>query len=226
MNTAKILFKYTSRSRPEWFFRGLNSIIDNLHDKENYHVICSFDSDDICMNNMEVIGKLQEYKNLTYHFGTSKSKVDAINRDCDKFPEGFDILINMSDDMIFTSLFFDRIIRAVFNGNYDQVIHFPDQSVKAALITLSVMGMIYYRRFNYIYFPLYKSLHCDNEFTRVSQILNKYTYIDVQIFKHLHPAWRLAPMDAQYQHTESFYMVDGALYKEREKINFGLDLSK
>lgn len=230
MNTAKILFKLTSRSRPSWMFRALDSIINNLYDKENYCIVCTFDSDDITTNNMEVIGKLQGYKNLTYHFGNSKTKIEAINNDIDKFPDDWNILVNVSDDQIFTSMFFDRTIRQAMEQYFpdtDGVTHFPDQNTKAALITLSILGRKYFERIgNLIYQPVYISLYCDQEFGDVARILNKYIYIDIPIYKHLHPAWGLANMDAQYQKTESFYKRDGEVYKARKAINFGLDLSK
>lgn len=225
----KILFKLTSRSRPLWMFRALDSIVSNLFDKENYCIVCTFDSDDITTNNMEVIGKLQGYKNLTYHFGNSKTKIEAINNDIDKFPDDWNILVNVSDDQIFTSLFFDRIIREGFKQFYPQgdgVVHWPDQNTRASLITMSIMDHKFFDRFGYIYHPAYISLYCDSEFTDVSKILNRYTYIDIPIYRHLHPVWGLADMDAQYVKTESYYKRDGLVYQERKKINFGLDLSK
>ncbi len=67
MNDAIILVKYTSRSRPKGFIRGLQSIITNLHDKVNYHIVASFDTDDYSMNNPGIISILNSYKNLTYY---------------------------------------------------------------------------------------------------------------------------------------------------------------
>ena len=222
---AKILLKYTSRSRPDNFFRGLDSFYKNLYDKENFYVICTFDVDDETMNNPTVIEKLNGYKNLKYYFGESKTKVEAINCDIDKFPDDWDILINMSDDMVFTAMFFDRVIRETFkhlSKGYDHVIHLPDQKTKAALITMSIMGRDYFNRFGFIYHPDYISLFCDSEFTDTARLLNKYTYVDISIYNHLHPMWRLAPMDAQYVKTESFYKHDGVTYKKRKARNFDL----
>jgi enamine deaminase RidA (YjgF/YER057c/UK114 family) len=50
-------------------------------------------------------------------YGTSKNKVDAINRDMDAFSKPhWDILVNMSDDMEFTYKGFDIDIRKEFYG--------------------------------------------------------------------------------------------------------------
>lgn len=220
-----ILVKYTSRSRRDNFFRGLDSIVSNLADKDNYWVVCSFDYSDEVMFNKEVITRLNEYKNLSYYFGESESKIAAINRDSDKFPIDYSILVNFSDDQLITYFGFDELLRNEMAKNFpdwDGVLHLPDTITGDRLITMSIMSKKYYDRFLYIYFPEYHSLFCDNEFTIVSQKLNKYKFIDVSIFKHLHPAFGLAPSDEQYKYTESFYVQDGETFKKRSIINFGL----
>jgi len=198
-----------------------------LYDIENYFVVCSFDTDDLTMNNQEVIERLNTYKNVFYYFGESVSKIDAINRDIDKFPDDWSILVNFSDDQVFTSLYFDRTIREAMINYYpngDGVLHFPDQKTRASLITMSIMDKKYFLRDNFIYNPVYTSLYCDSEFQDVAKIRGRYVYVGVDIFKHLHPAWGLAKMDAQYQPTESFYNKDGSIYRQRKEINFGIKI--
>lgn len=226
MSNPIILFKLTSRSRPSLAFRALDSIVKNLHDKENYKIICTFDYSDTTMNNAEVMMRLNQYKNLRYFFGGDGTKIEAINKDIDKFPERWDILVNFSDDQVITSLFFDRFIRQAFAQNFpdfDGVVHFPDQKTGAALITMSIMGRKYFDRFGFIYAPEYISLHSDNEFTEIARLLGKYVFVDIPIYKHLHPMWKLAPMDAQYARTESYYKHDGLTFKKRKLKNFYLD---
>lgn len=226
----KILFKYTTRSRRSKFLRGIDSIINNLADKENYHIYTTFDVDDDKMR------PLPEIKgNHTYIAGTSKSKVDAINRDMDFINSQYDwsILINMSDDIIMTEKGFDNIIREEFKRwgtdfetkeNYfrwdlDQVIHFPDGN-RSDLLTVSIIGREYYNRDNYIYNPEYKSLYCDNEAMEVGKIRGCYRYVDRVIFNHLHPAYSKAVFDSQYQHTESFGAQDYETYLRRKQNGF------
>lgn len=222
MDQPIILFKLTTRSRPDWCFRAIDSVINNLHDKVNYRILVSCDIDDPTMNNREVIDKFRGYRNLYTNYAMSKSKMDAINRDSCFFPNEWHILVNLSDDQVFTSMFFDKTIRACFNGDFDLAIHLPDQATKAALMTMAIIGVDYYNRFGYIYHPDYISLFCDNEMQDVARILGKYKYINVDIFKHLHWAWGLAEKDAQYTKTESFYRIDEQTYERRKKINFGL----
>jgi len=223
--SLKILFKYTTRSRRSNFLRGIDSIIDNLADKENYHIYTTFDVDDDKMR------PLPEIKgNHTYIAGTSKSKIDAINRDMDFINSQYDwqIIINMSDDMVFIQKGFDDIIRKEFTDgsitNLDQYIHFNDGNQKANVSTMHIVGRDYYNRDNYIYNPEYKSLWCDVENDMVAKLRGCYKYVgdNVRLFSHLHPAWGLAPNDEQYMKTEhrDMWIADEQTFNNRKQNNF------
>ena len=220
---SRILYKYTSRSRPANFFRGLDSI-KNRSVSDNYQVLCSFDLDDLTMNNEEVIERLKGYKNVSYIFGHSKNKIDAINRDMDKV-EGWDILVNMSDDMVFIADGFDDEIRNAFDSD-DLMVNFNDGNQKDNVCTMSIISKKYYDRFNYIYHPEYVSLWCDCEATDVARILGKYKYMgdDNIIFRHLHPSFGLCRYDEQYMKTESHELrsKDQITYDQRRAKNFEL----
>lgn len=216
---SKILFKYTSRSRPQRFFEGLDSIVKNISNKDDYHILCSFDEDDSTMNTSNIVDRLRLYENLSFVYGTSKNKVDAINRDMDTAP-AFDILVNFSDDQVITAFGFDNLIRVKMGDDTDKVLHFPDTITKDKLITMSVMGKKYYDRFGFIYNPAYISLYCDNEFGDIANMLGKYTFVPEYIYLHNHPAYGMAQTDAQYAHTESFYHIDGKTYYSRKARNF------
>jgi len=223
-----ILFKYASRSRPEKFFKGLDSIYNNLSDKENFHVLCSFDTDDISMYNQDVIDSLSSYHNLTYYFGHSKTKIEAINADLDKAPI-FDILVNFSDDQVFTVYGFDDIIRKDMKENFpdtDGVLHYHDDNNGSRLMTMSIMGKKYFDRFGYIYHPDYSSVYCDNEAMEVAQKLNKYKFIDTIIYNHLHWRYGLSEFDNLYKinDTAPVYQKDRIVYNKRFSKNFDLQL--
>ena len=193
-----ILFKLATRSRPEKARASINNIIENCK-SDNFTILVSADFDDDSMKNFSYV-----HSNVTIVYGISKSKIDAINRDLDIAPK-FEILINTSDDMLFTYKGFDNIIRQDFEDNLDQFIHYSDGNQKENISTMSIMGKEYYERFNYIYHPDYKSLWCDAEATEVAVLLGKYRYMGDNkiLFRHMHPAWGLAESDAQYQKTEA-----------------------
>lgn len=218
----RILIKYTSRSRPEKFMEGLKSIYDLISDNPNYLILCTLDEDDNSMNTLSMREDLSRFKNLSYIYGESKSKIDAINRDVDKVND-WDILVCMSDDMRFTAFGFDQLIREGFQHNCpdtDGFLHYPDSTAKHMLSTMSIIGRKYYERDGYIYNPTYLSLHADNEAMEVSQMRGKYWYMGIQIFDHLHPAYNLAEWDDQYRQQQALWGPDEANYKYRKSFNF------
>lgn len=230
MSNYKILFKYASRSRNEKFFEGLDNILNNLNDLNNFCILCSLDADDETMNNQQSIKRITEYvkkypANIVIKFGKSKNKIDAINRDVNEFKErfDFDILVNFSDDMQFIVNSFDKIIRDKFYiayPNLDGNIYFNDGFVGDAISTMSIIGRKYYDKFNYIYHPSYHSLWCDNEYTMVAKTEKKIVYFDEKIYIHNHPANIGGFIDSQLIKTESFNEIDRENFNKRLTNNF------
>jgi hypothetical protein len=229
-NKYKILFKYASRSRSQKFFVGLDNILTNLSDLENFCILVSLDIDDLTMNNKQTINRLLEYVNkypekIIIKFGSSKNKIDAINRDVNEIKEkfNFDILVNFSDDMEFIEHSFDEIIRGKFFMFYpdtDGNIYFNDGFTGERLSTMSIIGRKYYDKFNYIYHPSYHSLWCDNEYTEVAKRSEKIIYFHERIFNHNHPSNVGGFIDEQLIKTESFSDIDRQNYEQRLKNNF------
>jgi hypothetical protein len=229
-NKYKILFKYASRSRTQKFFVGLDNILTNLSDLNNFCILISLDIDDYSMNNKETINRLLEYVNkypekIIIKFGSSKNKIDAINRDVNEIKEkfNFDILVNFSDDMEFIEHSFDEIIRGkffMFYPNTDGNIYFNDGFTGERLSTMSIIGRKYYDKFNYIYHPSYHSLWCDNEYTEVAKRSEKIIYFHERIFNHNHPSNVGGFIDEQLIKTESFSDIDRQNYEQRLKNNF------
>mgnify|MGYP003649860203 FL=1 len=217
----RILFKYTSRSRRSNFLRGYDSILNKIANREDYHILISVDKDDQSMFPLPVLDG-----NYTFVVGNSKNKIDAINRDLNEFDYDFDILINMSDDMIFTKKGFDDIIRAEFYNDFNQYLHFNDGNQKCNVCTMHIVGRNYYDRFKYIYHPDYISLWCDVENDIVAKQLGCYKYMgdNIKLFRHLHPAWGLAPQDALSIKTEdrALWIADEITFNKRKIKNFGL----
>ena len=216
----KILFKITTRSRQALFIRTINSILENIENKDNYHLLISIDDDDPAMNPPPVL-KSEHY---TYVSGKSKNKIDAINRDVNDFDYDWDILVNVSDDQVFILNGFDNIIRDAFSDNTDQYIHFSDGYQKSNVSSMHICGRKYYNRDNYIYCPEYISLWSDSENDIVAKMRNCYKYMgdDLEIFHHLHPTWGLAQMDEQYKRTQEYniWLHDKDVFERRKKEGF------
>ena len=182
-----ILYKYPTRSRPLKFQRCLDRYYEYSNDIENSQFVISMDLDDSQMNTPIVKNYLSTKKNLTYNYSGNSSKIMAINADIPTTE--WDILVLISDDMIPEIKGFDDIIRQKMINHYpdtDGVLWFFD-GWRKDLNTLCILGRKYYERFNYIYHPEYQSFWSDVEFTEVAQNLNKQTFFDKTIIRHLHP---------------------------------------
>lgn len=219
----QILIKFPSRGRPERFFKSLDSLYNNIGDKENFHVSCTLDEDDPTMHNDNTIANILSYGNISIEWGLSKSKVHAINRD---MPEYGDIIIIHSDDMIFTCPSFDEYIRADFNDHFpglDGILHYPDGDVKEELNTMFICGRKYYERFGFIYNSVYLSLWCDNEALAIAKKLGKHKYINFPLYLHLNPAYGHLEKDMMFVDQQQIgWSVDHKIYLERESQNFYL----
>jgi len=193
----------------------------------DYLICLTLDEDDKTVNNPDFFNWIGQNFGIELHtfFGKSKNKIDAINRDVDKF-KVWDILVNVSDDQVFTVKGFDqKIIDAFqFTNGTDLFLHFRDTNHDPidALCTLSIIGRDYFKRDGYIYHPSYHSVWCDNEGQEVAKKRGCYRFIPDVIFDHLHPAYGKAKTDAQYQKTESTFVhkKDHNNFLKRQKQGF------
>lgn len=216
----KILYKLTSRSRPHRCEQTIASIVGNSSADKEYMILLSCDEDDESMNNFD-------YPNYTdgrlvIKKGLSKNKIDAINRDVNEFDWNWDVLVNISDDMIIEKGF-DSVIRDAFKDTLDLFLHLPDGYANERLATMSIMGKDYYKRFGYIYHPSYESVYCDNEAMDVAKMLSKYVYVNTHVFKHIHPAnVGNHIIDAQYMKTDApdVHGRDCLNYQKRKQNQF------
>lgn len=223
---TELLIKMPTRSRPEQFFKTLDTYYKKLSNSISYHFVISCDIDDNLMNSPHVIEKLKKYEHLSYYYGNSCSKIEAYNCDIDKHLD-FDVLLVVSDDMEPTVDSFDAIIMKKMHQyfpDYDGVLNFHDGNVGERCNTLPIIGKKFYDRFGYIYHPDYKSLFCDEELTLVSRILGKEVVFYEMLIKHKHPDWDSSyASDDLYKHNQTFFDRDEKIFKERQARNFDLD---
>lgn len=141
---------------------------------KDYFVVFKGDEDDTEM--WQQRGRLINYPEVIKMWGYSKSKIHAINRNLDKLPE-WHILVNVSDDQLFIQKGFDRIIKSKFTEP-DLFLHFPDSFAGSRVATMSIIDKAYYQRDNYIYFPGYYSMFCDEEETEKAKMRGRYKLCD------------------------------------------------
>lgn len=217
----KILYKYPTRSRPKKFFDSLYNFYA-IAQHQNFKMIISLDEDDVSMSSERWF--MQPDDRVDVIWGFSKGKVDAINRDMDKYND-WDILVLLSDDMVLRPWFDMEILKA-FEDGFSGLVHFPDGIANERLCTFTVMDRAYYDLFGWIYNPIYKSVGCDNEQHEVAVKLGRYKYVPVDIVRHLHPAYGMAPIDDLYRRNEDpvLYTKDLEMLRNRRAINFGINI--
>lgn len=212
-----IIFNLASRGRPERFAETVDSIMANLSPYPAYDIFATLDDDD---------RTLCEYCMDSFLPGKSKSKIDAINRNCEflRQREDWGILVNISDDQVIVQPNFDEIIKTLARESGKGFLHFRDTNHNPpdALCTMSIMTRDYFLRDGYIYHPSYKSVWCDNEAQEVAKMRGEYVFSDTVIFDHRHPAYGKAQMDSQYKKTEaqSVHHADHQNYLRRKKQGF------
>lgn len=225
----KILWKYPCRGREKLFFESLDSLNNNIRDRNNYHIALTIDNDDEILNTPEVRAAIAQYPNTSIQWGLSESKVHAINRDMPDYD--FDVIICWSNDMVMTMFGADDIIRDYIlqirnnREDFDFLLHLPEKDSMEALNVLYIATRPYYERFNYIYHSSYKSLWCDNETYSVANLLKRYHYIGVLgLYEHRNMAYSEYGVmrDDLFNFHQSLWSVDEANFYERRKINFNL----
>lgn len=217
-----ILIKFPTRNRREKFFQVLDLYYNLLDDINKTEFLITIDEDDLSMNNQLTLDKLIQYKNLNFTVGTSENKIHAVNRDI--VEKNWDILLLASDDMIPQIKGYDKIIRdkmSEFFPDTDGVLWFNDGNRKD-LNTLSILGLKYYQRFNYIYYHGYKSLWADNEFMTVANLLNKQKFFDEVIIHHEHPDYGFGNRDDIHSLNSINDSYDRNLFISRKNRNFDL----
>lgn len=222
----RICFKYPTRERPEQFKRCIEKYIALLSGKHEYQFVVSMDTNDATMDNTEIRSYLDTIRRryqIDYYYGTSNSKIDAINRDL--LAPCYDVLVLISDDMIPVVQDFDDIIVRDFLEyfpDFDGMLNYNDglRPDWPKICTLTVYGHKYYDRFRYIYYPKYVSVYCDQEQTEVGRQLGKIRDIDHVIIQHVwsDPIFQ----DALRSKTEDpvCYQKDRELFEQRKSCGF------
>ena len=220
----KILIKFPTKNRKNKFFNTLKKYHNLCENINNVKFLISIDEDDFEMNNSDTLEILNTFKNTEVSIGHSLSKIHAVNRDVVP-DDSWDIILLASDDMIPQVKGYDKIIidkMKLIYPDTDGVLWFNDGFQETRLNTLCILGKKYYERFNYIYYPEYKSTWCDNEFMSVAKILDKQTYFNEVIIKHEHPDWGYGNRDSIHIKNQEDLNHDSILFQRRKENNFNL----
>ena len=220
----KLLIKFPTRNRKNKFFKVLRQYQNLCEDLDNTYFLITLDNDDESMNPSDVEDIFNTFKNIKVVYGTSNSKIHAVNRDIELVND-WDIVLLASDDMTPKVKGYDNIIRNKMKELYsdtDGILWFNDGHMGNKLNTLCILGKKYYDRFGYIYHPEYKSVWSDNEFMLVGNLLGKQTYFEQVIIEHEHPDWGYGSKDEIHQNNSKNENQDKLLFTKRKDNNFYL----
>jgi hypothetical protein len=220
----KLLIKFPTRNRKNKFFKVLRQYQNLCEDLDNTYFLITLDNDDESMNPSDVEDIFNTFKNIKVVYGTSDSKIHAVNRDIELIND-WDIVLLASDDMTPKVKGYDNIIRnkmKEFYSDTDGILWFNDGHMGNKLNTLCILGKKYYDRFGYIYHPEYKSVWSDNEFMLVGNLLGKQTYFEQVIIEHEHPDWGYGSRDEIHQNNSKNENQDKLLFTKRKDNNFYL----
>ena len=220
----KLLIKFPTRNRKNKFFKVLRQYQNLCEDLDNTYFLITLDNDDESMNSSDVEDIFNTFKNIKVVYGTSNSKIHAVNRDIELVND-WDIVLLASDDMTPKVKGYDNIIRnkmKEFYSDTDGILWFNDGHMGNKLNTLCILGKKYYDRFGYIYYPEYKSVWSDNEFMLVGNLLGKQTYFEQVIIEHEHPDWGYGSRDEIHQNNSKNENQDKLLFTKRKDNNFYL----
>lgn len=230
MRRTRILIKFPTRSRPEKFRSVLHKYVDYLSGKHDIRFVITLDQDDDSMNTAEMHAFLDEMArrvSLVYHYGDSKTKIEAVN--ADMAGEHADILLLASDDMVPQVRGYDDIIAtdmAQYFPNFDGALNYHDglrKEKRQDLMTLAVLGWRLYEEWGYIYHPVYTSLYADREQTEVCRRTGRLVDLPQCIIKHEWPLHGERDALMQRNENDDMYTRDGAIFKYRRKWCFGLN---
>jgi len=225
-----ILFKIPSRERPAIFEKCVRGWLARQSRSDSTHYLVSLDANDPTLPQyLQAIKGLwacHPHAPIDVHVGESKNKIDAVNRDLDKAPEGWSVIICGSDDMECAALRWDVTVVTLMRKHFpklDGALHFPDGNTKD-LITFTVMGARLYRAFGYLYHPDYASLWADNEFHDTVYAMGKVRALSHMLARHRHCSVRGGlPKDKLYERNEALYGADNLVYLRRKVHNFDID---
>ena len=224
----KILVKIATRERPHMLLPLLAELKKRFSNENTYQVVLSCDDDDEVMKAVTI-----NDDKVSIFFSPYVDKMNACNRDIDKVPDDWDVLMAIDDDMMPVIDNWDKYI----SDGYEK--HFPDtdgvlwfcDGHREDLNTYALMGNKYYKRFNYIYHPAYKAFFCDNEFHAVAMKLGKcakYMWPTV-VIEHQHYSFyndcrgnNLNGADDLQCRNRKHWEHDANIFSQRSKINYGL----
>lgn len=190
----KFLLKYPSRERPELFATTVSEWQRRATHPDRLQWLVSLDSDDPTLS---AYRHKCDALDIDPILGTSKNKIEAVNRDMDRAGDWWDVLVVVSDDMLPVVDGWDDIIERHM-PTLDMGLWFIDGR-QNELCTLSIFGRPIYDWMKCIYHPSFESVYADNYYHFVMECRGKLKRIGASVFEH---QWKKQNDDALMKRNE------------------------
>jgi hypothetical protein len=228
-----LLVKFPTRSRPKRFFETLAEYIRLASNRHRIEWIISMDNDDQEMNNPETRDTFETMRkmgmDIQYFYGDNKTKVEAMNANMDKASDDWEVLFLAQDDMLPAVQDWDeKMLQLVTNHfeDLDGCIWPPDgYGNSQTTSTVVIMGRAWYKRFGYIYYPEYKSVYCDNEYTDVALSYDKIRKVPDILVEHKWVGVNQRDELCDKNESPAMYDHDRELFVRRTLAGFPISLS-
>jgi hypothetical protein len=210
---------HPSRSRPHKSVVTTTKWLKNAGIDDIELIVSIDDSDPYRANYLDFYSHYDVFKTKVVS-SPNKSAVDAINNGA-KEAKG-NILIVVSDDSDCPENWAKIILEAVADKK-DWVLKVWD-GVQKWIVTMPIMDRVYYERFGYIYYPEYRHMFVDTDFTHVADGLGKILWRNDITFNHLHYSVTKVSSDKDEvsRKADSTWNQGKNLYISRFMSNFGM----
>jgi len=207
---------HPSRNRPQLAQAAYKEWINKASGNNEIEYILSVDNDDVYINKYRDMGGLV--------INNNNSAIEAINTAAEQATG--DVLIVVSDDFGCPFHWDNELTKVIEESGKDFFTVFVHDGLYGQLQTLPILSRKYYDHFGYIYFPGYKHMFCDTEFTEVSNLLNATIEARHIIFEHRHYSRADVgiKMDVVSKKADSTWKQGEKLYNVRKSNNFGLEI--
>lgn len=196
-----ILIKLPSREREEQCQR----VVDQIHATCGvpFQIVVVNDKDcEYSIKGADVL--VTERTTKVGAFNAGQDVIDSI------YPE-WSLCLMAADDLKFICEDWGKIVMEAAAKYPDRVLHFPDGYQNKNLNTHPFIPKATYLKNRYLYNPIYRSFFCDTDLMRTDPP----AFIDVQIFRHLHPETCNIETDALYQRNSADWQHDKAIFDAR-----------
>lgn len=196
-----ILIKLPSREREEQCQRVVDAI----------HATCGVPFQIVVVNDKDCEYSIKGVDLLVTERTTKVGAFNAAQDVIDSIYPDWSLCLMAADDLEFICEDWGKIVMEAAAKHPDRVLHFPDGFHGDKLNTHPFIPKATYLKNGYLYNPIYRSFFCDTDLMQTDPP----AFIDVQIFRHMHPETMNVETDALYQRNSADWQHDKAIFDAR-----------